>query len=108
MSAINGASIQLGPFEIARKMNLDNETDVEKLRQSVVEELNREDYWLMILDNVDDVDLAKSILSERRENSHAHVLITTRDDYVCAELSAKKIHLDVMIQKAVSIHLELI
>ena len=81
---------------MARKMNLYNETDVdiEKLRQSVVNELNREEDWLMILDNVDDVDLVKTILPERRGNRH--VLITTRDRDMCEELFAKEIHLDVM------------
>ena len=81
---------------MARKMNLYNETDVdtEKIRQSVVNELNREDDWLMVLDNVDDVDLVKSILPERRGNRH--VLITTRDRQMRNEIFAEEIHLDVM------------
>ena len=96
LSAETDTSIHLGLFEMARKMNLYNETDVdtEKIRQSVVNELNREDDWLMVLDNVDDVDLVKSILPERRGNRH--VLITTRDRQMRNEIFAEEIHLDVM------------
>ena len=79
-----------------RQMNLYDETDVdiEKLRQSVVNELNREESWLMVLDNVDEVDLLKTILPEKRGNRH--ILITARDREMCSELRAEEIHLDVM------------
>ena len=53
---------------MVRQLNLYNETgvDIEKIRQSVVNELNREESWLMVLDNVDEVDLVKTILPEKR------------------------------------------
>ena len=96
LSAESDASIQLGLLEMARKMNLYNEADVDatKLRESIVNELNREDDWLMVLDNVDDVDVIESILAEQRGNRH--LLITTRDHSSCNEIFAEEVHLDVM------------
>ena len=66
LSAETDASIQLGLLEMARKMNLYNEADVDatKLGESIVNELNREDDWLMVLDNIDDIDVIESILPE--------------------------------------------
>ena len=79
LSAATGASIESGLIEMARQMKLYNETDVdiEKLRQLVVNELNREESWLLVLDNINEVDPVKTILPEKRGNRH--VLITTRD-----------------------------
>ena len=84
---------------MARQMKVYNETDLdtEKLWQSIVNELNREENWLLIMDNVDEVNLVKTIkiiLPEKRGNRH--VLITTRDREICSQLLAEEIYLDVM------------
>ena len=78
LSAASEANIQAGIYEMARELKLlaDSHMDIENIRRIVLNELSKQDHWLMILDNVDDIDLIKDFMPSRR--GIRHVLITTR------------------------------
>ena len=44
------------------KLLLDDNAEIEIVRRSVVDELEKQDHWLMMLDNVDEINLIKNLL----------------------------------------------
>ena len=89
-------SIQSGLNEIARQMNLINEeeTKIDEVRQLVRNQLNKQDHWLIVFDNLDDVKLIDHLLPERRGTRH--VVITTRYREAHMALGAASIHLEAL------------
>jgi tetratricopeptide (TPR) repeat protein len=94
LSSASDAILQSGIYEMARELKLlpDGSPPIEKVRRVVLNELNKEDHWLMVLDNVDDVDLIKNILPVQRGTRH--VLITTRYGEAHSAINGDLIQLD--------------
>ena len=96
VNADSETSFQTGVREMAREMNLE---DDEKAKFNVIcslvtKELNRQDHWLLILDNLDQIEVAKNFLPEKR--GVRHVIVTTRYRQAFARLGGMQIHLEHM------------
>lgn len=96
LSASTMASLESGMSEIARALNLLKGADVtnEMIRAAIVNELNNQDSWLMVLDNVDEINYITNILPKKEGTRH--VLITSRDQDAYSGLNARNIHLETM------------
>jgi len=86
---------------MARVLKLVDETRLaiitaDDIRDMVLQELNRNDHWLLVLDNLDEASLLEDFLPERRESRH--VLITTRHRTLSSTLKAEQIDLNPMEQ----------
>jgi tetratricopeptide (TPR) repeat protein len=88
-------SFQSGVREMARVLTVGkDESKFSDVARSVMNELNKQDNWLMVFDNLDQVDVIKGFLPEKRGSRH--VLITTRYRQAHLQLSAAQIHLEGM------------
>src|SRR5271155_1522044 len=96
LSSATEATLHAGIYELARKLNLidDSNTDIDTVRNFVLHELEMQDHWLMVLDNVDDVDLIRNFLPSR--DGSRHVLITSRYREAHSALNAIPIPLETL------------
>lgn len=107
LNAMSATSLQAGILETARALKLIDElqlvtTSAEDIRDMVLQELNRNDHWLLVLDNLESAAILQDFLPDRRENRH--VLITTRLRAISSALNAGQIDLNPMEQdEAVSL-----
>jgi hypothetical protein len=60
----------------------DSSVDMEIVRQVLVDELNKQDHRLLVLDNVDEVGLIRKFLPTRRGMRHVLVTGRYRESYV--------------------------
>ena len=96
MNADSQTSFQTGVREMAREMCLgdDENANFDVICSLVRKELNKQDHWLLVLDNLDQVDVAKELLPEKR--GVRHVIVTTRYRQASARFGACQIHLEKM------------
>src|SRR5208282_4900502 len=96
VNADSETSFEAGVREMSREMNLGkNESSTfSDISSSVLRELNKQDNWLMVLDNLDQVDVIKGFLPEKL--GARHVIVTTRYRQAHARLGAAQIHLEGM------------
>lgn len=71
-----------------------DESKFSDVASSVLNELNEQDNWLMVFDNLDQVDVIKGFLPEKRGSRH--VLVTTRYRQAHVGLRAAQRHLEEM------------
>jgi hypothetical protein len=66
--AVTEISLLADPRGLAGRLNIlvSNESDLENIGQILLNELNREDHWLMILDNLRNVELSMSSVRRLR------------------------------------------
>ena len=97
LSAADEKTLAAGINVMARKLVLsgDGNTDFETIRRRVLDELNMQDHWLLVLDNVDNVDLVADDFLPIQDGSR-HVLITSRYQGAHTALNGIPIHMDVM------------
>lgn len=78
LSATSRPTLQSELYELARTLGVlkDNDAGFDEIGAGILKELNKYDHWLMVLDNVDEIESIKKFLPERRHASH--VIITTR------------------------------
>lgn len=91
INAESSVSFQAGVWGLARGLGLVEVPELsagkfEDIRDMVLQELNRSDGWLLVLDNLDEVALVESFMPERRGTRH--VLITTRHRGLSSVLKA--------------------
>ena len=81
---------------VARELRLikDAATDFKTVHDLVRQEFNAQDHWLMVLDNVDDVDMIQRFLPDQK--GMRHVLITSRYREAHTKLNGIPIHLDAL------------
>lgn len=96
VSAADEESLRTGYTALAEKLGLPVRDGREqaKLVDAVKEWLARHTNWLLIMDNADDLQLARSFFPEVHEDNHGHILLTTR----CQQVGniARKIDIDKM------------
>jgi len=111
LNASSGTVFQDGIQNMARRLALIDEkqlitTSADEIREMVLQELNRLDHWLLIMDNLDEVSLLKDFLPERRDTRH--VLITTRHRTISSALKAGHLDLDPMAEdEAISLFMKI-
>jgi tetratricopeptide (TPR) repeat protein/DNA-binding XRE family transcriptional regulator len=81
VNAADKASLVAGYLSLAQLLQLpeQNEREVERIVQAVKVWLEEHTRWLLILDNADDLELARSYLPTK---SRGHILFTTRSQIV--------------------------
>ena len=85
-------------YDLARRLNIldDPSVNAETACQRVIEELTKQDHWLMVLDNVDDAALISRFLPAQRDTRH--VLITTRYNEADFIINGFAIPLEIMTE----------
>ena len=103
LSAASEAALDTGIYEMSRELNLlDGSTvGIKTARQMVLNELNKQDHWLMVVDNVDNVDLIQGFLPIRR--GARHILMTTRYREAHSAINGHSVILDEMTDGEASI-----
>ena len=96
LSAATEATLSSGIYELARVLRLvdDSVADFETACNSLLRELTVQDYWLMVLDDVDDVDLVRRFLPFQHGTRHVLITSSIGDAYVT--LDGSSMHLDVL------------
>src|SRR5262249_51373559 len=79
--AENQATLEASYLSLARLLQLPEreEAEVDRVVQAVKSWLEEHTHWLLILDNVDDLELARSFLPTK---PRGHILLTTRSQIV--------------------------
>lgn len=77
VNASTESSFKSGLFEMARAFNVIDECEnIDDIRRNVLNVLNTEDKWLMVLDNVDNFDLIERFCA--LGHGQRHIIITAR------------------------------
>ena len=99
LSATSEANLEAGLFELAGALGLlgDEDVPIERVRNAILRELNEQDNWLLLLDNVDNVDLIKSIIPV--SIGTRHVIITTRYRNAFSAIQAVPLELQSLQEK---------
>ena len=94
LSAASETTLNAGMNGIARALILleDSGVNIETVQARVLSELDVQDHWLMVLDNVDEVDLVRRFLPVQQGTRH--VLITSRYGEAHSTLNGVAIYLD--------------
>ena len=102
ISAVDQASILSGLREIAKRTNcLPHMTDIDSSEKAVISWLNRQDSWLLILDNLDDATVVEGLLPDTSPGQHT--LLTTRNPN-SDEIPAEGLEIGVLdLQEAVDL-----
>jgi tetratricopeptide (TPR) repeat protein len=81
VNAVEKETIEASCLALARLLELpvQQERDTDRIVQAVKQWLERHANWLLIMDNADDLPLARSFLPG---NHHGHILLTTRSQIV--------------------------
>lgn len=109
ITAVDQASILSGYENIAENAGLgfkfENSNSV-NIARVVIEWLNREQNWLLIIDNLDDVDVVRGLLPE--SGPRKHILLTTRDTLLSTYIGAKPLSIEPLeINAAVTLFIRL-
>jgi len=96
VSAADERSLQTGYAALAEKLDLPerDEQELAKIVKAVKEWLERHTHWLLIMDNADNLSLARSFFPKAPETHQGHILLTTRWQMVGN--IARKINIDRM------------
>jgi hypothetical protein len=84
VSAADEESLLAGYAKLAEKLDLPekDEQELYKIVQAVKEWLERHTNWLLVMDNADNLPLARSFFPEVSEDHHGHILLTTRTQII--------------------------
>jgi len=94
LNAATKSSFKSDLFQMARALDVADESeDIEDTRRSILNVLNTEDSWLMVLDNVDDFELIERFCPLR--HGQRHVIITARR-WTAVNFNAWHIQLELM------------
>jgi len=94
VSAADEQALQAGYDELAHRLKLPGryEQEVKTRIQAVKLWLKEHTNWLLIMDNADDLQLARSFFPECK---HGHILLTTRSPFA-GEIGARPLEIDKM------------
>jgi tetratricopeptide (TPR) repeat protein len=99
ISAVDQTSLLSGYGKIARKVDLPGlrHANPVEVAEAVLSWLRKERNWLVIIDNLDDIDVANGFLPESA--SQKHVLITTRNPFTM-KIPAEPLEVPILDEEA--------
>jgi len=97
VNAADEESLQIGYAKLAEKLDLPerDEQELAKIVEAVKQWLDDHTDWLLIMDNADNLQLARSFFPEVSEDNNGHILLTTRSQMV-GDVAGEIIEIDKM------------